>query len=240
MKLLEGLSQNQAAIASPLHPIRGLTTNLALNQTGGAQDIQNRSPVAGLSSDEGLSVTGSTASSHYNALEATLNKRLSDGLQFISAFTWSKNMDSDTVGYGGVGSAAVPPNDNLSTHHMSIPPGWTGKHASPPAPSKCAEPNQNEGSFFGHFLGGEWGMAGVFVTQTEAPSASGLSNTTAQSSAIKYQGSLTASLSPGKTLNDVEGHGAAKNRLKNYFNTTVWGQVRVRQFVIRLRAHPLP
>lgn len=219
VKLLEGLSQNQAAIASPSHPIRGLTTNLALNQPGGAQDIQNRSPVAGLSSDEGLSVTGTTASSHYNALEATLNKRLSDGLQFISAFTWSKNMDSDTVGYGGVGSAAVPPNDNLSTHHMSI--SGLDRTARFTTSAVYNVPNliKNEGSFFGYFLGG-WGMAGVFVTQTGGPISFGLSNTTAQSSAIKYQGSLTASLSPGKSLSDVAGHGPAKNRLKNYFNTT--------------------
>jgi hypothetical protein len=219
VKLLEGLSQNQAALASPSHPIRGLTSNLALNQPGGAQDIQNRSPVAGLSPDEGLSVTGTTASSHYNALEATLNKRLSGGLQFISAFTWSKNRDSDTVGYGGVGSAAVPPNDNLSTHHMSISGLDRTARFTTSAVYNVPSLIKNEGSFFGHFLAG-WGMAGVFVTQSGGPISFLLSNTTAQSSAIKYQGNLTASLSPGKTLNDVVGHGAAKNRLKNYFNTT--------------------
>jgi hypothetical protein len=218
VKLLEGLSQNQAALASPSHPIRGITTNLALNQPGGAQDIQNRSPVAGLSSDEGLSVTGTTASSHYHAMEATLNKRLSYGLQFLSAFTWSKNMDSDTVGYGGVGSAAVPPNDNLSTHHMSISGLDRSFRFTTSAVYNLPNLIKNQGSFFGHFVDG-WGMAGVFVTQSGGPISFGLSNTTAQSSAIKYQGSLTASLSPGKSLNDVLGHGAAKNRLKNYFNT---------------------
>ncbi len=218
VKLLEGLSQNQAGVASPSNPIRGITTNLTAGAPGGSLNIQDRSPVAGMLSDEGLSVTASTASSHYNALEATLSKRLSYGLQFVSAFTWSKNMDSDTVGYGGVGSAAVPPNDNNTTHHMSISGLDRTARFTTSAIDNLPNPIKNQGSFLGHFLDG-WGIAGVFVTQTGGPISFQLSNTTSDSSAIKLQGNLTASLSPGATLNDVAGHGAAKNRLQNYFKT---------------------
>jgi hypothetical protein len=228
VKLLEGLSQNQAGVASPSNPIRGITNNLESSysaagapgpETSGTLNIQDRSPVAGLLSDEGLAVTGTTASSHYNALEATLNKRFSYGLQFLSAFTWSKNMDSDTVGYGGVGSAAVPPNDNTTTHHMSISGLDRTARFTTSGVYNLPTPVKNKNGFLGHALGG-YGLSGVFVTQTGGPISFQLSNTTSGTSAIKLQGNLTASLAPGKTLNDVAGHGAAKNRLNNYFNTT--------------------
>jgi len=213
VKLLQALSQNQAALASGTNPIRGITTN-----TNASLNIQGRSPVAGMLSDEGLSVSQTSASSHYNALEATLNKRLGYGLQFLSAFTWSKNMDSNTVGAGAAGSAAVPPNDNNSTHHMSISGLDRTARFTTSAVYNIPDPIKNEGSFFGHFLDG-WGTAAALTAQTGGPIGFDLSAVTITTSAIKLQGTLTASLAPGKTLNDVAGQGAAKNRLNHYFNT---------------------
>jgi len=213
VKLLQALSQNQAEIASPQHPIRGITTN---NSTG--INIQDRSPVAGMLSDEGLAVSQTTASSHFNALEATLNKRFSHGLQFLSAFTWSRDMDSNTVGLGAAGSGAVPPNDNTTTHHMSISGLDRTARFTTSAVYNLPKFVSDENSFFGHFADG-WGMAGNLTAQTGPPIGFGLSATTTTTSDIKLQGSLTASLAPGKTLSDVAGHGKAKDRLNNYFNT---------------------
>jgi hypothetical protein len=217
VKLLEALSQNQAGIASPQNPIRGITTNVPLGVDGGINLI-DRSPVAGIGPDEELAVTGTSASSHFNALEATLNKRLSNGLQFLSAFTWSRNEDSDTVGTGGVGSGAVPPNDNNSTHHMSLSGNDRKLRFTTSAVYTIPNPIKSKNGFLGRTLDG-FGLAGVFVTQTGPPLGFGLSNDTAQSSAIKYDGNLTDSLVPGARLQDIQGHGPAKNRLQNFFNT---------------------
>jgi len=221
VKLLEGLSANQAGIASPTNPIRGITTNLSTLADGG-QNTANRSPYAGIGPDEELAITGTSASSHFNALEATVNKRYSYGLQFISAFTWSRNEDSDTVGPGGVGSGAVPPNDNTSTHHMAISGNdrklrfTTSAIYTLPNPIKNPQ-NLAQGSL-DHVLGG-WGLAGTLVAQTGGPISFQISNDTTHSSGIAYDGNLTDVLAPGKSLRDVAGHGKAKDRLNNFFNT---------------------
>jgi hypothetical protein len=217
VKLLQALSQNQAGLASAANPIRGITTN-----TTSSLNIQGRSPVAGMLSDEGLSVSQTSASSHFNALEATLTKRLSYGLQFLSAFTWSKDMDSNTVGLGAAGSAAVPPNDNNSTHHMSISGLDRTLRFTTSAVYNIPNPIKNPTTFAGgvlsHALGG-WGMATGITAQTGGPISFELSNTTTDSSAIKLQGNLTASLNPGYDLSDVAGSGPAKSRLTHFFKT---------------------
>jgi outer membrane receptor protein involved in Fe transport len=223
VKLLEGLSANQAGIASTANPIRGITTNLPVIADGG-QNTANRSPYAGIGPDEELAITGTSASSHFNALEATVDKRLSHGLQFISALTWSRNEDSDTVGAGegAVGSGAVPPNDNTSTHHMAISGNDRALRFTTSAVYVVPNPIKNPHNFaqgsLNHLIGG-WGLAGTMVAQTGPPISFQISNDTTQSSAIAYDGNLTDNLQPGYTIHDIAKYGAARNRLTNYFNT---------------------
>jgi outer membrane receptor protein involved in Fe transport len=223
VKLLEGLATNQAGIASPSNPIRGITTNLSTLADGG-QNTANRSPYAGIGPDEELSITGTSASSHFNALEATVDKRISYGLQFLSAFTWSRNEDSDTVGAGegAVGSGAVPPNDNTSTHHMAISGNDRKLRFTTSAIYALPNPIRNPHTFaqgsLDHVLGG-WGLAGTLVAQTGGPISFQISNDTTHSSGIAYDGNLTDNLQPGYTLQSIQGSGAAKNRLNNYFKT---------------------
>jgi outer membrane receptor protein involved in Fe transport len=221
VKLLEGLAKNQSGLASPQNPIRGITTNLAEGADQG-KNIADRVPYAGIGTDEQLSITGTSASSHFNALEATVNKRFSHGFQFLSAFTWSRNEDSDTVGTGGVGSGATPTNDNNSTHHMSISGNDRALRFTTSAVYTLPNPIKNPHTFgqasINHVLGG-WGLAGTMVAQTGGPISFQIPASTVQSSAIITQGGLTASLAPGASLQSIEGHGAASTRLSNYFNT---------------------
>jgi hypothetical protein len=222
VKLLQALSQNQAAIASVSNPIRGITTNITEGGPGGSLNIQGRSPVAGLLSDEGLSVSQTTASSHFNALEATLDKRLSHGLQLLSAFTWSRDFDSNTVGFNGAGSSAVPPNDNNTTHHMSISGLDRTLRFTTSAVYQVPNPIRSAQNFAEQSLSralGGWAMSSVIVAQTGPPTQFGLAAAATGSSAIKLQGNLTASLAPGVRLEQVQGHGAAIHRLTHYFNT---------------------
>ena len=54
-----------------------------------------------------ISGTSSTGNQSYNALQATIQKRLSSGLDFQFAYTWSK-CESDSIGYYGAGGQAAP------------------------------------------------------------------------------------------------------------------------------------
>jgi hypothetical protein len=67
--------------------------------------------------NEGLTNYTNIASSTYHALEATIDKRYSHGLQFTSNFTWSKLIDNgsyDDSTIGGAVPVASPTNLNLN------------------------------------------------------------------------------------------------------------------------------
>ncbi len=54
-----------------------------------------------------ISGTDSTGNQSYNSLQATIQKRLSNGLQFQLSYTWSK-CETDSIGYYGAGGQAAP------------------------------------------------------------------------------------------------------------------------------------
>jgi len=85
--LLRLRSLNQAAFASPGDPIRGVVTNTVAN-------VGLRVPVQGVSPNA-LTMVESAGTSWYNGLEASLNRRLSRGLQLLGSYTFSKSLDSD-------------------------------------------------------------------------------------------------------------------------------------------------
>jgi hypothetical protein len=85
--LVRQRSLNQALSASLSHPIRGVTTNTIAN-------VPFRVPIPGVPPDSLLEME-SEGSSWYNALEASLTKRLRHGLQFLGSYTFSKTLDTD-------------------------------------------------------------------------------------------------------------------------------------------------
>jgi hypothetical protein len=229
VKLLQALSQNQPGIATPANPIRGITNTLRLADTCptsrpectvqdattiGSLNVADRTPVAGVLGDEGLLVSQTSASSHFNALEFTLSKRMSHGLQFLSAFTWSKAMSSE----GGDG-----PYDNNSTHHMFISGGDRTLRLTTSAVYLLGNILKNPNSNFAvatlNRTVGQWTMATSITAQTGTPIGFGFTNTTVGASALKIQSGVDYSLIPGATISQIKGHGPARNRLHNYFNT---------------------
>jgi hypothetical protein len=85
--LVRQRSLNQAFSASADKPIRNVTENTLTN-------IPMRIPIPGIPPDS-LQEMETEGSSWYNALEASLAKRLSRGLQFLASYTFSKILDSD-------------------------------------------------------------------------------------------------------------------------------------------------
>src|SRR5262249_1293322 len=94
-------SNNQPALASPSNPVNGLTSNSVANAT-------ERVPFLGIAPLEFR--LESSANSSYNALQATVNKRLSQRLQFLAAYTFSKSIDSaaDSLGSAAFGFYGDP------------------------------------------------------------------------------------------------------------------------------------
>lgn len=82
---------NQAQLASPTHPVNGATTNTASN-------VLQRTPYAGVSPVSLFNDTRYAA--NYNALQASVTKRMSHGLEFLGSYTWSKSLD-ETSGSNG-------------------------------------------------------------------------------------------------------------------------------------------
>lgn len=82
---------NQSLLASAANPVNGQITNTGSN-------VVQRVPYAGI--EPGSFVCQSAYSSNYNALQASLTKRLSHGLQFLGSYTWSRTLD-ETSGSSG-------------------------------------------------------------------------------------------------------------------------------------------
>jgi Carboxypeptidase regulatory-like domain/TonB-dependent Receptor Plug Domain len=82
---------NQARLASPANPVNGETTNTVNN-------VIQRVPYAGIAPGSLLSKTAFQA--NYNALQASVTKQLSRGLQLLGSYTWSRTLD-ETSGSSG-------------------------------------------------------------------------------------------------------------------------------------------
>jgi hypothetical protein len=111
VNLIRNVRINQAALASPQHPI--------INQVTGQTITTNRSDNAPLRAPyQGVELvnfqqTQSTAQSTYNSLQTSLTKRLSRGMQFLASYTFAKSIDNasgsvsslDAVdGFPGIGN----------------------------------------------------------------------------------------------------------------------------------------
>jgi len=84
-----------------VNPVNGLTTNSAANAS-------ERAPFLGLAPL--VARLESSGSSTYNSQPATANKRMSHGLQFLAAYTFSKSIDTagDSHGSAALGFFGAP------------------------------------------------------------------------------------------------------------------------------------
>jgi hypothetical protein len=213
LKLLNTLAGNQPGIASPDHPIRGITTN-----TNDSLNVAARVPVAGVMADRGLDLTQMTGESKYNALLISVNKRMSHGLQFLSSFTFGRNSDNNSLnstdcGLAGCVGNAEPPGDNNYNNHWGLT-DWDHKVRSTTT-FVYELPNlmKNQGALLRKTFGG-WQMAAVMTFQSGTPITFAIMQ---NYSAVKLQGYLTPNMKAGKTLGDIQGSGPIHDRLNGYF-----------------------
>jgi len=101
---------DQSLLASPQNPVNGETTNTSNN-------VVARMPVQGVS--PGSLFTDSVFEANFNALEASLTKRLQHGFQLQASYTWSKNLD-EVNGEGGIDTFELQlPTNNQHTLRQS-------------------------------------------------------------------------------------------------------------------------
>jgi hypothetical protein len=201
---IQNRSPNQALLASPSNPIRGETTNTFAN-------IGKRVPFPGFTAP-GLNDIDSSASSWYNGLDASLTKRLSKGLQFLAAYTFSHAYSTSGRNTGAAGTSGIfgNQNDPIANYGLSE---FNREHRlvlsylyQLPSPTRF-------NSFFDGLLGG-WAVSGVTTLQSGQP----LTLTGANNFNVFGITNDRAQLAPGCTYSDLTTSGSVTSKLNNYFN----------------------
>lgn len=196
-------SLNQAALASPSNPIRGETTNTTGN-------VRRRVPIVGFAPN-GLSDIDSSAFSRYDALELSLTKRLSSGLQFLAAYTFShgySNGASNTLaGGGGVAGDQVNNRLNYGRTDFNREHRFVFSYVYHlPSPVRF-NPVINK------LLGG-WALSGVTTIQSGRP----LTLTGMNSLNVFGITGDRVQLAPGCSHENLANSGSVTSRISGYFN----------------------
>lgn len=202
--LLRDRDLNQAQSASATNPVRGVTDNSFLT-------VPMRTPILGFNAFPGIREFESAGANWYNALEASLNQRLSHGLQFQISYTFSKDLATDlssTTGPNG-GNGLVGDQNNFLRRYG--PDDFNRPHRFVASYLYQLPGPENLNSAWGRLAGG-WAVSGVSIFQSGHPL------TTTTSSPFNAFGISTdfPQLVPGCTISTP---GSLEKKLDKYFNT---------------------
>ena len=159
-----------------------------------------------------MALTQMSGSSKYEALIASLNKRFGRGLQFLTAFTYGKSADNNSLTPQGDVLNSQVPGDNTNLDHWGLSSFDRKLRSTTSLTYEFPQPFQ-KGSIANRLLGG-WMTAGV-VTFQSGPPITFLAPFS--SSAVTPAINLTPDVAPGVTLRDLEGRGPVESRLTHYF-----------------------
>jgi hypothetical protein len=168
-------------------------------------------PLIGIPADS-LHYLESEGSTWYNGLEVSLTKRLSNGLQLLASYTFSKTLDSDgaDINDTSAGNALTLGDQNSAhqrwgranfdrTQRFVLSATWML-----PSPTRGVENAFLGGWSLGIIAAAQFGGA-LTVADTNSNNVFGISEDRAQ---------LTGSCGPGRYLSA----GSIESRLNNYFN----------------------
>jgi hypothetical protein len=199
---------NEALRATPSAPVHGVTTTTLAN-------LAQRVPILGFT-PVGLIEAGSEGQSWYNALQTSVTKRLSHGLQFLASYTFSKSLDTDALNVEEAtqGTTSDSPGDQMAPHRRY-------GRAIFDRPNRFLVsysydlPGLRHGDSTTRFLLNGWVWSGV--TTYQSGSALTVRATNAQSAfgATEDFAPLSGTCKAGGFLNP----GSAKKNLGGYFNT---------------------
>ncbi len=198
---------NQALEASPDYPIRGQTEDLLSN-------LVQRAPYEGWGSASAFQIE-SAGSSWYNALEATLTKRFSSGLQFLAAYTWSKSLTTDYAESTGANGGVDVGNQNDPAARYGPDPFIRPQRFVFSFVYELSSFGNSE-AFVRNIFGG-WRLAGI--TTIQAGHLLAVTNTNANNLfGISGQEEDFGELSPNCNLSQVNTAGPVQSKLNDYIN----------------------
>lgn len=194
---------NQALIATPQNPVNGQTTTTNEN-------ISQRVPYQGVAG--GSYICETTFNANYNALQTSLTKRLSHGVDFLASYTFSKALDY-TSGTGGLSSLDLDflGNDQTNPRSSYGPSDFDRKHRFV-ASFVYQPPDFKAAPEFLHPVLSHWQFSGVAVLQ------SGLPITVIDSTAGSVYGNLVGFTRAECTGANPASSGSVTARLNGYFN----------------------
>lgn len=211
-------AQNVPTLASASNPLNCAGPAGCITTNTSANAVQ-RVPVLGIG--VGAFTMGTNAGdSHYNALQATLRKTFSHGLQFQASYTFGKCI-SDIFGaafFTGQGGSV-----NVDRGYNNL--GLNRAECDYDRPQRFvlnysySLPNYHEDrGLTGHLLSG-WVFSGVAVVQTGLP----MTFTDSRGGAVFGSvGTSLAQLCPGITYGNIPTSGSVQSRLNGYFNTSAF------------------
>ncbi|MGH9480622.1 MAG: carboxypeptidase regulatory-like domain-containing protein [Terriglobales bacterium] len=175
--------------------------------TTAAANLQARRPILGFSS---LSLAKFFLVANYNALQATVQHRMSHGMQFQLAYTYSKTLTDDTGdgtfagGQGGISGDNSSPMNGYGPASYETPQRLVGNFV-------WQLPFSQRG-LRGAVLGG-WGVSGVVTLQSGTPL-----NFSDSLYPNIYGGSGRAQMCPNSNYSDIVVPGPIESKLNRYFN----------------------
>jgi len=207
--LIYSHSINQAGLATPQNPIRRQTTSTLSN-------LALRVPYQGWD-PAGFMEQGSEGRSNFNALEVTLKKNLSHGLQFLAAYTWSKTMSTGAANVVGstFGEGTIGNQNNLYAGYGEANFSRRNRFIV----SAIYElPRLRGGSGIAGTISSGWALSTVVTLQSGTPLTffnTNSNNLFGTSTDFAYL-DLSAPGCSGR----LDLGGSVKNRLNEYFNTS--------------------
>jgi len=202
---------NQAILASPEHPVNGLTTNTAANAA-------ERVPYLGFS-PSGLTMNRTNSDSRYNSLQTSLTKRFSSGLQFLMSYTWSKSLDNNSGASGSTTSSVEGDQTKLWQHRGLSDFDRTHRVVFSyiyQMPAWGFSLNKTE---IGRKFFSGWQLSGVALKQSGAPFS-----ITDGNGALFYGVPSLANWAPGATVRTATLSGRTKDRLTRYFDISAFAK----------------
>jgi hypothetical protein len=210
--LVETVSLNQAALASPSNPIRGQITNTLAN-------LQLRVPIEGFT-PTGIDSMQTTGNEWYNALQVSLTKRFSRGLQFLASYTYARLLDTEGGNTINTGNASLVSGDQYDPKARYGPASTVRPHRF--VVSFVYDlPKVVRGGFAGKLLN-DWSVSGVTTILSGHPLT--LSSLNANNVfGINGYGNDRPEWAPGCTRSQLETPGPVVEKLNNYFNQACIG-----------------
>jgi len=207
--LIGGTRPNQALLASPQNPVRGITTNTIQNLNSRALTLQFL--------PNALTWYGSYFDSQYHSMQFSVKRQYSRDLTFTTAYTWSHALDNVGASNGGrnqpIGSFTGDFYNRAANKGTS---DFDRKHRVVGSYVYSIPGFRDSGALARNALAG-WSLSGVVTLQTGRPFS-----ITDNTAGTIFGATAYAQFAAGKSASDAMLTGRTQDRLNAYFTTSVF------------------